>query len=263
MYINDEFFSESGADFLKAPAQVDILYEDENLLLAEKKPGLVVHEDNDGAADTLINRILHYLSDKGEYDPKAENSFVPALCNRLDRNTGGIVIAAKNAAALRILNEKVKQREIEKLYLCIVHGRMEKKAGILEGYLEKDEDERRVYIHEKKQAGDLAIKTKYRVLGESGALSLLEVELVTGRTHQIRAHLASIGHPILGDGKYGTNELNRPYGFKTQALFAYKLTFDFTADAGPLNYLKGKTFEVRDVWFANEFYNGKILRKQN
>lgn len=263
MYVNDEFFAEGSADFLRAPAQVDVLYEDENLLLADKKPGLVVHEDNDGASDTLINRILHYLYDKGEYDPQAENSFAPALCNRLDRNTGGIVIAAKNAAALRILNEKIKLREIEKLYLCIVHGHMEQKSGVLEGYLEKDEDERRVYIHEKRQAGDLAIQTKYRVLGQSGALSLLEVELVTGRTHQIRAHLASIGHPILGDGKYGTNELNRPYGFKVQALYAYKLTFGFATDAGPLQALNGRSFEAENVRFATDFYDGKITRKRS
>jgi 23S rRNA pseudouridine955/2504/2580 synthase len=261
MYLNDEFFAEGEASFLTAPAQVDVIFEDENLLIVDKKPGLVVHEDDEGTADTLIARILHYLYNKGEYDPDVENSFAPALCNRLDRNTGGIVIAAKNAPALRILNEKIKEREIQKNYLCIVHGRMEQKAGTLEGFLEKDKGERKVYIHEKQQKGDLAVKTKYRVLGESGPLSLLEAELITGRTHQIRAHFASIGHPLLGDGKYGTNELNRPYGLKSQALYAYKVSFDFKSDADILNYLKGKTFEVNDVWFAREFYNGKISKK--
>lgn len=261
MYLNDEFFAEGEASFLTAPAQVDVIFEDENLLIVDKKPGLVVHEDDEGTADTLIARILHYLYNKGEYDPEIENSFAPALCNRLDRNTGGIVIAAKNAPALRILNEKIKEREIQKNYLCIVHGRMEQKAGTLEGFLEKDKGERKVYIHEKQQKGDLAVKTKYRVLGESGPLSLLEAELITGRTHQIRAHFASIGHPLLGDGKYGTNELNRPYGLKSQALYAYKVSFDFKSDADILNYLKGKTFEVNDVWFAREFYNGKISKK--
>jgi len=261
MYLNDEFFAEGEASFLTAPAQVDVIFEDENLLIVDKKPGLVVHEDDEGTADTLIARILHYLYNKGEYDPEVENSFAPALCNRLDRNTGGIVIAAKNAPALRILNEKIKEREIQKDYLCIVHGRMEQKAGTLEGFLEKDKGERKVYIHEKQQKGDLAVKTKYRVLGESGPLSLLEAELITGRTHQIRAHFASIGHPLLGDGKYGTNELNRPYGLKSQALYAYKVSFDFKSDADILNYLKGKTFEVNDVWFAREFYNGKISKK--
>jgi len=261
MYLNDEFFAEGEASFLTAPAQVDVIFEDENLLIVDKKPGLVVHEDDEGTADTLIARILHYLYNKGEYDPEVENSFAPALCNRLDRNTGGIVIAAKNAPALRILNEKIKEREIQKNYLCIVHGRMEQKAGTLEGFLEKDKGERKVYIHEKQQKGDLAVKTKYRVLGESGPLSLLEAELITGRTHQIRAHFASIGHPLLGDGKYGTNELNRPYGLKSQALYAYKVSFDFKSDADILNYLKGKTFEVNDVWFAREFYNGKISKK--
>ncbi|MDR3643702.1 MAG: RluA family pseudouridine synthase [Clostridia bacterium] len=258
LYINDEFFDgndDSGA-FLHAPAKLDVVYEDQNLLLVDKMPGLVVHEDESGCADTLVARIRHYLYDKGEYDPRNENSFAPALCNRIDRNTGGIVIAAKNAEALRVLDEKIKLREITKLYLCICHGVPDEKSATLEGYLQKDESENRAYIHEKPQEGDLPIKTRYRVLARSGGLSLLEVELLTGRTHQIRAHLASIGHPLLGDGKYGSNELNRPYGMKAQALYAYRLAFAFKTDAGILNYLKGKSFEVRDVWFQREFYQG-------
>lgn len=254
LYINDEFFETGGENaFLRAPAKVDIVYEDENILLADKKPGLVVHEDENGETDTLINRIQHYLYDKGEYDPGKENSFAPALCNRIDRNTAGIVIAAKNAESLRILNEKIKHREIRKFYLCIAHGIFQKKSGLLEGFLEKDENEKRVYIHKTRRPGDVEIKTLYRVLGEKDGLSLVEIELITGRTHQIRAHLASVGHPLLGDGKYGSNALNARYGFTHQALYAYKAVFDFKTDAGILNYLKGKTFEVPDVPFAREF----------
>lgn len=255
LYIGDEFFEESGEKaFLLAPAKVDVVYEDDNILLADKKPGLVVHDDESGRPDTLINRIQHYLYSKGEYDPERENAFAPALCNRIDRNTAGLVIAAKNAEALRILNEKIKNREIKKLYLCIAHGRFAKKAGLLEGYLEKNSSEKRVYIHDSRHPGDLEVKTRYRVLAEENGLSLLEVELVTGRTHQIRAHLAHIGHPLLGDGKYGLNAEDARRGFTHQALCAYRADFDFLTDAGSLNYLKGRHFEVPDVWFTREFY---------
>lgn len=260
MYINDEFFPGASSDFLSVPADIDVVYEDNNLLLVDKKPGLVVHEDDRGTSDTLIARVQHYLYNSGSYDPEAENSFAPALCNRLDRNTGGIVIAAKTAPALRELNEMIKARQIQKKYLCIVHGRMEQRAGVLEGYLERDESEKKVYIHERRQNGDREIKTIYQVIAEIDALSLLEVELVTGRTHQIRAHLASIGHPILGDGKYGSNELNRPYGMKSQALYAYKLSFRCGAD-GPLGYLDGRVFEAKNVWFRDTFLSGGFKRK--
>lgn len=259
LYINDEFFApRGGADFLAAPAKLAVVYEDKNILLADKKPGLVVHDDDAGAADTLIARIKHYLYDKKEYDPENELSFVPALCNRIDRNTGGIVLAAKNAESLRILNEKIKEREIGKFYLCLVCGRLEKKEGILSGFLKKDEGQRMVHIHREMQPGDLSARTGYRVLAEKNGLSLVEAELFTGRTHQIRAQFASIGHPLLGDGKYGVNAVNRKNGLKYQALYSYKTRFDFTADAGILNYLKGKTFEAEKVWFVEEFENGRF-----
>lgn len=256
LYINDEFFGEGRQDlaFLKVPDKLTIIYEDENILLVDKKPGLVVHEDDDNTPDTLINRILHYLYNKGEYDPQAEQSFVPALCNRIDRNTGGIVIAAKTAEALRILNDKIKDREMEKRYLCIVHGRPKPPEGLIENYLRRDEKRKQVTLHRTRVPGAKTARTRYRTLTSHGRLSLVECELLTGRTHQIRAHMASIGCPLLGDGKYGTNELNRPYGETGQALYAYSLTFRFAQDAGALQYLNGKTFKVKDIPFVKKYF---------
>ncbi|MBQ8267749.1 MAG: RluA family pseudouridine synthase, partial [Clostridia bacterium] len=237
-YINDEFFAEVAPkyDFLSSPAKLNIVYEDENILLADKEQGLIVHPDKNEYRDTLIGRIQHYLYDKGEYKPDAENSFKPALANRIDRNTGGIVIAAKNAEALRILCDKIKDREIDKRYLAVIHGIPKQKSRTLEGYLEKNEDKNKVYLSGKKTDNNLTIKTRYNTLASKNGLSLIEVELITGRTHQIRAHMASIGHALLGDGKYGKLQNDKKMGFDKQALYSYKLTFDFTTDSGILQY---------------------------
>lgn len=256
LYWQEEFFQTAPKeyDFLKAPKALSIVYEDENMMLLDKKPGLIVHPDQNYHFDSLIARVQHYLYDKGEYDPQGENAFAPALVNRIDRNTGGIVLAAKNAEALRILNQKVKDRELVKLYLCVVCGRLSQKEGLLTGYLEKNEAQNRVYILKKPKEGAKAIRTKYRVLAEKRDFSLLEVELLTGRTHQIRAHFASIGHPLAGDGKYGKNAVNKGTGFPYQALYSYKLGFRFQTDGGLLKYLDGREFSVEDVWFLPEFY---------
>lgn len=260
LFIPDEFFEKPDTvfDFMHAGKTLDILYEDENILLLDKKVGVLCHPDDQEYIDTLIGRVKRYLFEKGEYLPDAENAFVPALVNRIDRNTGGIVIAAKNAKSLRILNQKMKDRELHKFYLCILHGAPKQKSGILEGYLLKDEKKNKVQIFKQPTKGAKRIQTKYRVLDVQNELALVETELLTGRTHQIRAHFASIGHPLLGDGKYGTNAHNKSYGYKKQCLYSYKLQFDFTTDADSLAYLNGKEFSVSDVWFVKAFYEGSL-----
>ncbi len=260
MYINDEFFEAKpdNYDFMRASKSLDIIYEDENIILLDKKVGLLSHPDEGEYVDTLITRVERYLYEKGEYDPKSESSFAPALANRIDRNTGGIVIAAKNAEALRILNQKIKDRELSKIYLCIAHGHFAKKEATLTAYLRKDEKKNKVRVFDKPAPDAKEIRTRYKVLGERENLSLVRVELLTGRTHQIRAHLAHIGHPLLGDGKYGTNALNKEKGYKKQCLYSYRLQFTFTTDAGILNYLNGKAFEAKDIWFERAFNEGSL-----
>lgn len=258
LYINDEFFDTpkpENAYLTVAAPKLNIVYEDENILLVDKKPGIAVHP-HDGAeyGKTLIDHIQAYLYAKREWRPREENAFAPALCNRIDRNTGGIVIAAKNAEALRILNQKIKDRELEKRYLCIVHGTPKPAEGRLEGYLFKDAKENRVYITKKPQPGAKTAVTFYRTLQSRGGLSLVECELLTGRTHQIRAQMAAAGWPLLGDGKYG--KLDKRYDRKYQALYSYKLRFAFTTDAGILAYLNGKSFEVASVDFVQEYFPG-------
>lgn len=254
MYLNDEFFdSVRETEFMSVSSVLNIIYEDENIMLLDKKNGMVVHEDDDNTADTLINRVKRYLYDKGEYDPNAENSFAPALCNRLDRNTGGIVIAAKNAESLRILNQKIRDREIEKYYLCITAGVPSKRADTVTAYLEKDSASNTVKVTDRKSSTNKTIVTSYRVIRDNGSLALVEIKLGTGRTHQIRAHMAHIGCPLLGDGKYGINRINREYKVKTQALYSYRLKFAFSSESGCLDYLDGKEFRADKVWFEDMF----------
>lgn len=261
MYINDEFFveREEKYSFLGAGKTLDIIYEDENIMLLDKKVGLLSHPDEGEYVDTLIGRVQRYLYEKGEYDPKNEASFAPALANRIDRNTGGIVMAAKNAESLRILNEKIKKREIKKIYLCLVIGCPKQKTATLCDYMIKDEKKNKVTVYKDPVSGSKDIRTKYTVLDTKDGISLVEIDLLTGRTHQIRAHMAHIGCPLLGDGKYGTNAQNKKFGgYKKQCLYSYKTVFDFTTDAGILNYLKGKSFEAQNVWFREAFYEGTL-----
>ena len=256
MYVNDEFFDtpkEENAYLTVATPKLNIVYEDENILLVDKKPGMAVHP-HDGAeyGRTLIDHIQAYLYAKGEWKPRQEHAFAPALCNRIDRNTGGIVIAAKNAEALRIMNQKVKDRELDKRYLAVIHGVMKPENGELKGYLFKDAKKNRVYVTKTSQPGSKTCITKYQTLKKNRDLSLVECELITGRTHQIRAQFAANGHPLLGDGKYGKAETK--YNRKFQALYSYRLTFSFTTDAGILEPLRGKSFQVEDVDFVREYF---------
>jgi 23S rRNA pseudouridine955/2504/2580 synthase len=221
----------------------DIVYEDNNILIANKEQGIPVHPDNEQKGNTLIDNIKSYLELKGDYCPKNKNSFTPSLCHRLDRNTGGLVIIAKNQESLKTILDKIKNKEIKKYYQCLVQGHVEKKSSTLKAYLEKDARKSRVFVSNVKSKNAVEIITKYRVLSYETSYTKLEVELITGRTHQIRAHLAYIGHPIVGDGKYGANQFNRSMGMKSQALWAYKLYFDFSGKSC-LDYLKERVFEV-------------------
>ncbi|MEG2175680.1 MAG: RluA family pseudouridine synthase [Oscillibacter sp.] len=258
LYINDEFFDKPSEEniFLSLfKPTLDLVYEDENLLLVNKRPGLVVHADETEKVNTLINHIQAYLYQKKEWSPKWENAFAPALCNRIDRNTGGIVIAAKNAEALRIINEKIRDHELRKSYLCITLGRPKPEKGRIEGFLLKNEEKNEVAFYHHPIPGGKTAVTLYQTLETRGGLSLVECELLTGRTHQIRVSMAELGTPLLGDGKYGNGAANRQYHETRQALYSYKLAFQFSTDAGALNYLQGKEFTVTDIPFKNKYFN--------
>ena len=258
LFIKEEFFDSPEKDtdaLFKILPKLNILYEDENIMLLNKRPGVLVHEDDSAGDNTLVMHLKAYLAQKGEYDPKSEQSFAPALCNRIDRNTGGIVIAAKNAESLRVMNEKIKNNMLTKTYVCLVHGVPTPRKATLHAYLRKNSKDNLVEVRDKEFAGSKEIITVYRVLNTYGnEKALLEVDLITGRTHQIRAHMAHIGHSLVGDGKYGVNRNDKAKGYKYQALYAYKLYFKSSENDNILSYLEGKTFKLdeSDIWFLNE-----------
>lgn len=253
IFAPDDVISETAKKQIKTRGKVTVAYEDENILIADKEAGLLVHSDTQEEGDTLIDRITAYLINKGEFDPEAENSFAPALCNRIDRNTEGLVIAAKNAAALREMNEIIKQRQVEKTYLAVVHGVLSPKDGEIKLMLEKNSGENIVRVKSGKNAKSAI--TKYRTVSQTPnrEFSLIEVELVTGRTHQIRVSFAHVGHPLLGDGKYAVNKKDRDMGYKSQALCAYSLKFVGCKKYETLSYLNGLTITAKKPKFLELF----------
>ena len=256
IYVKDEVSAEKNHDmsFLKCSPYLDIVFEDENVLIVNKPVGLDSHSNGSPMTDTLIDKIKHYLYNKKEFDPESEHSFAPALCSRLDRNTCGLVTAAKNAAALRELNEAIRSGNIHKIYHCVTVKPLPAKEDILTAYHQKDESRSLVKISDSPIDGFKPIKTGYRVLAEKTPLFLVEVTLYTGRTHQIRAHLAQIGAPMLGDGKYGSVALNKRYGVFRQALCAYSLIFSMPKGS-KLEYLNDMSVCAPAPDFENKFFS--------
>lgn len=222
-------------------SKIKITYEDENMLLVEKWPGVLVHSDKKQGEPTLTDYVLTYLFDKGDYIPENEVTFTPASCNRLDRNTSGIVIFGKNYEALKLLNEMVRERKIKKYYQALVLGKI--KDGVHEAYILKDNENNISTIHDKKVNESKKIAMEVKTLQTCGIYSLIEIDLITGRSHQLRAHLSHLGNPIVGDTKYGKGKINsffyNKYGIDYQYLYAYKLIFKDCPEK--FNYMENKT----------------------
>ncbi len=257
LYVGDECFARPKREdpFLRDfRPRLTIVYEDENLLLIDKQPGVLVHPDEHEKVQTLLTHVRAYLYQKGEYDSKDPSAFTPAPCNRIDRFTGGIVIFAKNAEALHMADRKIRDREIDKRYLCVALGEMRPGQRLLDSYILKSPEQKRVQVLHRPAPGAQRAQTKIEVLACGNGLSLVHCELLTGRTHQIRAQMADAGHPLLGDNQYGDRRRNQRYGREFQALYAYQLTFDFRTDAGALNSLNGQTFQVKRVPFLRDYF---------
>lgn len=245
-----------GPVFLAARAELRVIYEDDAVLAVDKPAGLPVNGANEDVADTLIHRAMLYLHGKGEFSPGCGPA--PCLCHRLDTGTSGLVLIAKTPQAEQRLLELIRLRAIEKRYLCVTYGHPVPAAATLRAYLLKDARQSHVRVLQSPVPGAKKIVTEYRTLAVSGRLALLEVTLVTGRTHQIRAHLASIGCPVLGDGKYGCNAVNRELRLKYQALCAHSLRFPALPPDDPCALLSGKTLCIEEPWYAAQVRDGTL-----
>jgi len=261
LYIEDEYFEEVQREdpfYSKIRPKLTILYEDAHIMLLDKRVGLVCHPDEGEKVHTLLTYAQAYLYQKGEWNPRTD--FAPALCNRIDRFTAGIVILAKTQEALRAMDERIRTHEVQKYYLCAVHGKMKYKDGTLRHFLMKKPEQKKVTVLRRNEPGSKEAITYYQVIDEAGGLTLCECLLGTGRTHQIRAQFAAIGHPLLGDNQYGNAKQNEKIGrVNGQALCAYRLIFDFEGDAGCLSGLQGLTVQVRDVPFVREYFPDVVI----
>lgn len=238
MYISDDFFETKTPHFSwqTANPNISVIYEDNNIIIADKPSGMP-SQDIDGNRDSLESRIRSYLYKNGEIDLETSPIFIPSLCHRIDRNTSGLVIAAKNSASLRIINQKIKNKEIRKFYLCETEYSPNPLSGIIKGWLLKDEKQRKMFFNNHKMNNSTYCETIYKTV-KPGTPALVEAELITGRTHQIRACLSHIGCPLVGDIKYGAkNDGKKDF----QHLISHKLIFEFKGDNGILDYLNGMT----------------------
>ncbi|WP_313757351.1 RluA family pseudouridine synthase [Tissierella sp.] len=245
LYLSDETIDKFIAkkEEIKSKLIPNIIYEDNNIILINKPVGILSHGASKEFEENIVDSMISYLIEKGDFVPRIQTTFTPSICNRLDRNTSGVIIGAKNYQALKEINEAIKKGRIRRFYKTIVKGNIRKEFTV-EGYLLKDEDKNKVTIHEKNLDGSKKIITVVKPLKSKNGYSLLEIELITGRTHQIRGHLSSLGYPVIGDRKYGNKETNKifyeEYSLDNQWLHGYKIEFNGLYDE--LKYLNGKSF---------------------
>lgn len=252
VYIPDHYLSQSFDNNGFGTDWPEIVYEDDHIVIVSKPQGMPVNNDRNKEMLVLDSWLQNYYRTQNVV--LYEEGF-PALCHRIDRNTGGLVLFAKDPKTLKVLEDKFHMHEIGKKYLCIVNGVPEKNAQELHGYLRKDSKKSRVFIFDCPVKGSELIITRYRILKKTDKFSLLEVDLVTGKTHQIRAQLAYIGHPLLGDGKYGINAVNKAFKLKWQALWAKEITFRFSSPSGHLEYLKGKKVTLQKIVWERDIFS--------